>query len=78
MSSKGKQKPLNCESSKCLLACIKSCLKENMLRDSECKIDNPRLEQIFANEFFNERQQINNQCGKVFFKVHNSTIILRN
>ena len=47
-------------------------------RDSECKIDNPRLEQIFANEFFNERQHNNTQCGKVFFRVHNSTIMLRN
>ena len=49
-----------------------------MLRDSECKIDNPKLEQIFANEFFIERQHNNTQCGKVFFRVHNSTIKLRN
>ena len=37
-----------------------------MSRDSECKIDNPRLEQIFANEFFNKRQHSYTQCGKVF------------
>ena len=61
MSSKGMLKPLNCENSKCLLACIKSCLKEKILRDSECLIENPRLEQIFANEFFNERQHNNTQ-----------------
>ena len=59
MSFKGILKPLNCENSRCLLACIKSCLKENMLRNSECKIHDPRLEQIFANEFFNDRQHNN-------------------
>ena len=68
MSFKGILKPLNCENSKCLLACIKSCLKEKMLRDSECKIDNPELEQIFSNEFFNERQHSNTQCVKVFLE----------
>ena len=51
---------------------------KKMLRDSECKIDNPRLEQIFANGFFIERQHNNTQCGKVLFRVHNSTIMLRN
>ena len=57
-----------------LASLYKILLKGKMLRDSECKIDNPELEQIFSNEFFNERQHSNTQCVKVYFRVHNSTI----